>query len=447
MPSLGADMETGTLVEWRVAPGAHVQRGEVVALVETVKGIIDVESFEDGIVERLIVEPGTLVPVGTPLALLEGEATPTAAGPAPLAAAPSAAASSPPRAGTEAAVPAPAPLPRAAAIEPAAPPAKPAARPMRVSPAARARAAALRVDLSTVQGSGPHGVITLEDVERRVAAQTCTPAATPTSATAPARVETHTAMKVDTEQASALAPATAATPAPARAPTPPQAPGAMRAGIRTAIAASMSRSKREIPHYYLQLAMDFQPAASWLEAFNQARAVPDRVLTAVLLIKAAARAAAEKRGFNGYFGERGFEPAASVHMGVAIALRGGGLVAPAIFDADRKPITALMRELQDLVARVRAGHMRSSEISSATLTVTSLGDEGVDTLYPIIYPPQVAIIGFGSVTERPWVVDHRLEVRPVLNVTLAADHRVTDGRQGAQFLARIRDLLAQPGDL
>jgi pyruvate dehydrogenase E2 component (dihydrolipoamide acetyltransferase) len=217
--------------------------------------------------------------------------------------------------------------------------------------------------------------------------------------------------------------------------------------MRTAIAAAMSRSKREIPHYYLQLAMDVQAAVRWLEAFNASRPVPERVLMPVLLIKAVARAAAEKPGFSGYFGANGFEASPAVHVGVAIALRGGGLMAPAIFEADRKDIQTIMRELQDLVARVRAGHMRSSEISSATLTITSLGEEGADVVYPIIYPPQVAIVGFGAVQERPWVVQGRLEVRPVLNLTLAADHRVTDGRQGARFLTHIRDWLSKPGEL
>jgi pyruvate dehydrogenase E2 component (dihydrolipoamide acetyltransferase) len=388
MPSLGADMEAGTLVEWRVAPGALVHRGDVVALVETEKGVIDIESFEDGIVEKLNVEPGTRVPVGTPLALLSGDAAePVAEGPAPA-----------PAATTAPAVPAPVPPASAA---------KQGARPLRVSPAARVRAAALGIDVAGIAGTGPQGVVTLQDVERTAAGET---------------------------QRHAMLPAERPTPA---------APG----GIRSAIARAMSRSKREIPHYYLQLAMDFQPAASWLEAFNQARPVPERVLTAVLLIKAVARGAAERPGFNGYFGPGGFEPAASMHIGVAIALRGGGLVAPAILDADKKPITMIMRELQDLVGRVRSGHMRSREVSSATLTITSLGDEGVETLYPIIYPPQVAIVGFGSVIERPWVANGRLEARPVLNLTLAADHRVTDGRQGAQFLARIRDWLSRPGDL
>ena len=352
MPSLGADMEGGTLVEWRVRPGSHVRRGDVVALVETEKGIIDIESFEEGVVERLVVEPGTRVPVGAALALMEGEPE------------------RPERVG-------------------------------RVSPAARARAAALGIDPGSVKGGGPQGVVTLEDVER----------------------------------AAAGAPASKAAAAPA--------PG----GMRHAIAASMSRSKREIPHYYLGLALDFSAAAGWLERYNQPRPVPERLLASVLLIKATARAAATSHGFNGRFGANGFEPSESVHVGVAIALRGGGLVAPAILHADQKPLAAIMRELEDLVGRVRRGHLRSSEIVSATLTVTSLGDEGADIVYPVIQPPQVAIVGFGSMRTRPWVVDGRIEPRPVIDASLAADHRVTDGRLGARFLARIRDALSLPESL
>jgi pyruvate dehydrogenase E2 component (dihydrolipoamide acetyltransferase) len=217
--------------------------------------------------------------------------------------------------------------------------------------------------------------------------------------------------------------------------------------MRHAIAASMSRSKREIPHYYLALALDFSAAAKWLERYNQSRPVPERLLASVLLVKATARAAATNPGFNGHFGADGFEPSGPVHVGVAIALRGGGLVAPAILHADQKPLAAIMRELQDLVGRVRRGHLRSSEIASATLTVTSLGDEGADVVYPVIHPPQVAIVGFGSMRTRPWVVDGRIEPRPVIDASLAADHRVTDGRLGARFLARIRDALSRPESL
>ncbi len=417
MPSLGADMEAGTLVEWRVQPGGQIHRGDVVALVETEKGIIDVESFEEGVVEKITVQPGTRVPVGTVLALLAGEAPGLSAadGRAPVATtggAPAVIAG-----GTSAAPPAKAPEAAPAGPpqetpqrEPSAGAATPAIR--HVSPAARVRAKALGVDLATVHGTGPGGVITLQDVERAAAAA----AGPPAPGTAQPVIVGKTGADV-------------------------------RAGIRNAIAASMSRAKREIPHYYLQLNMDFSVAAHWLAAYNEARPPPERLLPSVLMLKAVACSAAEKSGFNGYYGAHGYEASRAVHLGVAIALRGGGLVAPALFDASQKTLPTLMRELQDLVGRVRSGHMRSSEISSATLTVTSLGDEGVDAVLPIIYPPQVAIIGFGSVVERPWVVDGRVEARPVLNLSLAADHRVSDGRQGAQFLARVRDRLMRPAEL
>jgi pyruvate dehydrogenase E2 component (dihydrolipoamide acetyltransferase) len=369
-------MEDGTLVAWRVQPGSRIRRGDVVALVETAKGIIDIESFDEGVVESLIVQPGTRVPVGMPLALLEGEPTAPAAS---IPAAPAAVS------GTT--------LAAAPAAE---------TRRTQVSPAARTRAATLGVDLATVRGTGPLGSITIRDIDDAARRGTAQPQSRPAEA---------------------------------------------RESMRDAIAASMGRSKREIPHYYLQMAMDFRPAASWLGKFNESRPVPERLLPAVLLIKATASAAVEVPGFNGWYGRNGFEPAASVHLGVAIALHSGGLVAPAILDAHSKPLPTIMQELQDLVTRARGGHMRSSEIASATLTITSLGEEGADALYPIIHPPQVAIVGFGSVLERPWANEGRIEAASVLNLTLAADHRVTDGRRGARFLGAIRDRLAKPGDL
>ena len=134
-------------------------------------------------------------------------------------------------------------------------------------------------------------------------------------------------------------------------------------------------------------------------------------------------------------------------MGAAIAMRGGGLVAPALLDANLKDLKTLMREFSDLVTRVRTGHVRSSELTSATITVTSLGSESVDVLFPVINPPQVAIIGAGAIALRPWVSDGTLAVRPLLTVTLAADHRVTDGRAGSRLLRRIADLLADPASL
>jgi pyruvate dehydrogenase E2 component (dihydrolipoamide acetyltransferase) len=160
-----------------------------------------------------------------------------------------------------------------------------------------------------------------------------------------------------------------------------------------------------------------------------------------------AQSAAARPGFNGYYDAGGFVPSTAVHLGVAIARRGGGLVAPALLDAADKPLATLMGEFRDLVGRARSAHLRTRELAAATLTVTSLGDIGVDGVLPIIYPPQVAIVGVGQLAERPWAVDGQVVARPTITLSLGADHRVSDGRAGAQFLASIRDLLATPEQL
>ena len=379
MPALGADMDFATLVEWKVRPGDVVARGDVVAVIETDKGAIDVEIYDGGRVERLLVEPGTRVPVGEPLALIEGEVSPASAEPVAMAAAA-------PGAGTT-------PSPQAPAIPRTTTPPSAAGR-VKTSPAARARAEALGVDLAAIAGSGVGGAITLEDVTRAAAG------------------------------------------------AQPAAPVTER--MRDVIAAAMARSKREIPHYYLTISIDYAAAQRFLAHHNANVSVTERMLPVVPLLCAIARAATEIAGFNGYFRDGVFQPSPAVHLGVVTALRGGGIVAPAILDAHALPAARLMQALRDLVNRARSGHLRSAELSSGTITLTSLGDEGVDAVLPVIYPPQVAILGAGSVVERPQVVDGRIEARPTLSLALAADHRVSDGRSGARFLARIRDLLQSP---
>jgi pyruvate dehydrogenase E2 component (dihydrolipoamide acetyltransferase) len=266
----------------------------------------------------------------------------------------------------------------------------------RISPAARRRAQELGLDLATVEGRGPDGLVRIEDVERF-----------------------------------------ASRPVPA----------APRAGMRATIGAAMTRAKREIPHYYLAHDVDFGPGREWLTRFNAGVPVGERLIETLLLVKAVALAVGEIEGFNGYFVDGQYRPSGPVHVGTAIALRGGGLVAPALLDANRKDLKTLMREFSDLVTRVRTGHMRSSELTSATITVTSLGSEAVEVLFPIINPPQVAIIGAGAILERPWVDGGQLVARPLLSLTLAADHRVTDGRTGSRLLSRIAAWLARPETL
>ncbi len=398
MPSLGTDMVAGTLVLWRVQPGDHVKRGHILADVETDKGIIEIEVFEDGVIEQLLIEPGTEVPVGTALAMIRATgAAVAAAAPPPVAL--------PPAQGPSQAVSRP---PQPAPVQP---PAVIAGKRLRVSPLARRLAAELGVDLSTIQGTGPEGAIERADIERAAAA------AKPTAAVPPVVAPGRTGGT--------------------------RAAGDFQAGMRRAIAAAMARSKREIPHYYLQTRIDMSRALHWLEAENQKRAIKDRLLPAVLLIKAVARALGSVPELNGYWLDDRFQAQESIHVGFAIALRQGGLVAPALRHADMQSLDELMASLRDLITRVRAGRLRSSEMTDATITVTSLGDLGVETVYGVIYPPQVALVGFGKILEQPWAEHGLLGVRPLLTATLAADHRASDGSHGARFLDTLNRLLQE----
>jgi pyruvate dehydrogenase E2 component (dihydrolipoamide acetyltransferase) len=214
--------------------------------------------------------------------------------------------------------------------------------------------------------------------------------------------------------------------------------------MREAIAAAMARSKREIPHYYLSEEIELGRAIEWLRDVNASRPLADRILPAALLLHGVARALSMFPELNGHCLEGGFHPGEGVHLGVAISLRGGGLVAPAIHDADVLSLGDLMRRLADLVRRARLGGLRASEITDATATVTNLGDEGVRTVHGVIIPPQVAIIGFGAIEERPWAEGGLVGARPVVTATLSADHRVSDGWHGARFLRELRRVLADP---
>lgn len=388
MPALGADMDAGTLVEWRIKPGDVVKRGAIAAVVETQKGAIEVEIFEEGTVTDLVVPVGTRVPVGTVLARLGGEGR-AAIGVAPASA----------------------PPPKPAAVAPmAAPVVTPARTGMpstvagraRVTPVARRRAAEAGLDLAALSGTGVDGAITLADVE-------------------------------------------AALMAPAPAPGPRRA---MNAGdMRRAIAAATSRSKREIPHYYLTQTVDLGPAMAWLAAFNQDRPPPERLMPAVLLLKATALALRDVPALNGTFEDGAFRPGSGIHVGWAVALRGGGLMAPTLRDVDRRTLADLMRSLRDLVQRARSGGLKSSELAIGTITITSLGDRGADTVTGVIYPPQVAIVGFGRIATRPWIVDGAVAARPLVTVSLSGDHRATDGHVGGLFLAAVERHLAEPHSL
>ena len=383
MPSLGADMEDGILVEQLVAAGDPVHRGDIIAAVETQKGAIEIEVFEDGFLDKWLVPLGTKVHVGTPIAMIRASDTPDVPQPADPAPAPA-----PPEAPQPVDPPAPPQVPETPTDPP--PELPPQSDRQRVSPAARRRAAQTGFDLGRL-GAGK--IVSLADI-----------------------------------------PDSAAKTAP-------------MSDMRQAIAAAMTRSKREIPHYYLSDTVDLTTAEDFITAHNADLPPDARLALGVLYIRAVALAAQKYTDFNGYFEDGTFTPSDAVHLGMAINLRSGGLVAPALHDATDGDLDALMTRLKDLVARVRQGRFRARELSDPTITLTSLGDRGVAGITGVIFPPQVAIVGIGTPSLQPVVVDGQVQPRRTAQITLAADHRVSDGHNGAKFLRAIIKNLQHPETL
>ncbi|MFF6772943.1 2-oxo acid dehydrogenase subunit E2 [Streptomyces sp. NPDC012637] len=445
MPALGADMDEGVLSEWLVHPGDRVARGDVIAVVETAKSAIEAECFHSGTVEALLVDEGTTVPVGTPLARIGTTSESPSAGISPTEGRP-----------------------------PGSPPAE---SPPPSTPLVRRLAQDLHVDLTVLRGSGPGGRITRADVEH------AEPASEPAPAPAPERDETAPATRpVKPVRGDGSA---EERPAPPRVRSSPlarrlaaelgvdladvtgtgrdgtvraddvrsvaAAEGAQRPAVpdtaRAATARIMSRSKREIPHFYLATTVDMAAALDWMHARNRELPLSARLVPAALTFKAVALAARKVPELNGHWVDDGFVPSEEVRLGVAVSLRGGGLVAPALAHADTLSVTEVMTALKDLVARARRGRLRASETVGPSLTVTNLGDQGVEAVFGVVYPPQVALVGLGRIVERPVAVNGLLGVRPVLTATLSADHRAADGATGARLLTALDRLLQHPEEL
>ena len=431
MPSLGADMDRGTVVEWRVAPGDEVHRGDIVAVVDTDKSTVDVEVFESGVVQELLVPVGVEVEVGTPLAVI-------GAGPAAVASRQS---STAPVRGAEASPGGPHRVRHSHVT----------------SPLVRRLAEELGVDTDAIQGSGPGSVVTRADVEAGVRRDQARSPIPPPTRPRPRVAVTREAGRVP---ASPLArqlareagvdlltlqgsgPGGAIVARDVRAAAPRRSRGST--SLRNSVAALMARSKREVPHYYLRTTVDLGAVRSWLDVVNQDRPPAERVVPAAVLCWAVARAAVANPGINGHWVDGAFRPAVGVQLGLAVSLRGGGLLAPVVHDAERLAADEMMRRMRDLIDRTRHGGLKASEMSDPSITVTNLGDTGVEEVYGVIYPPQVAMVGIGKVVERPWVVDGRVLVRPVVTVTLAGDHRATNGHEGARFLTTLDRLLQDP---
>jgi pyruvate dehydrogenase E2 component (dihydrolipoamide acetyltransferase) len=414
MPSLGADMDAGTLREWKVKPGDSVRRGDIIAEVEIQKGVVEIEIFDEGVVEKLLIDIDEKVPVGTVIALInDGK---DLAGNIQV----------------EEVAP---PIPEAEIKEPEPPvvaqkevPVLPDSAPevphpvaetnrVRATPLARRMAEDLHVDLRQLKGTGETGVITKEDVE-------------------------HAASGTQAIDIAAPAPPASVTTAPLKKPSA----GVDHSAIRKAVAAAMGKSNREIPHYYIESVVDMTKPLAWLSTYNKKQPPRGRLLPVVLMIKAMAKALEEVPELNAIWDD-GLHLREEIHVGFVVSLKGGGIIVPAIHDANRRTLPELMALLNDLIPRARALRLRSSELSDSTVTLTSLGDNAADKVYGVIYPPQVAIIGLGSIIEAPFAENGMLAVRQVMHVTLAGDHRASDGLSGSRFLQAFKKHLQNPETL
>ena len=387
MPSLGADMADGTLVEWLKKPGDQVKRGDIMATVETQKGLIDIEVFDEGTIEKLLIQENTKVPVGTLMALIN-----------PVK-----------KIESEPAIPE---IVKEVAIQPTEETVIPAFVPesiaIKISPLAKKIASENELDLSQIKGSGENGAITRKDVEEAIEQRK----------PIPEKEISELAAEPNKEQNSSNS-------------------------VRAAVAAAMSRSNREIPHYYLEKKIDLKKALAWMHEKNKELPIQKRILPAALLIKAVACSLKEVPELNAVW-ETDLQLKPEINIGFVVSLRNGGIIVPAIHAADLKSVDELMESLNDIIPRARALRLRSSELSDSTITITSIGEGGADLVYGLIYPPQVAIIGFGSISEQAFAENGLLGVRPIIQVSLAGDHRATDGLIGSRFLVSLNNVLQNP---
>ena len=385
MPSLGADMEAGTLIEWRKKPGETVKRGDIIADVETQKGLIEIEVFEEGVIGELLIKEGTKVPVGTVMATINPststlETKETTAEKTAIAIQP-----------TEEKI-----IKKTAGE-------KFEEKQIKASPLAKRIAAENNIDLSQLQGTGEDGAINKEDIKNAIAQKE--------KITKP---EEKMSLQLE--------------------------------AIRLAVAAAVSKSNKEIPHYYLEKKIDMTKALTWLRESNSKRPIQKRLLPAALIIKATAKSLVDFPNLNAIW-DNGVQPKKEINIGFVVSLRSGGVIVPTIRNADLKSIDEIMEALNDIIPRARAMKLRSSDLTDSTITITSLGEGGADMVFGVIYPPQVAIVGFGGSSQQAVVDNGMLGIRSVFTATLAGDHRVTDGLTGSDFLSTLNNYLQNPESL
>ncbi|WP_333691621.1 dihydrolipoamide acetyltransferase family protein [Chloroflexus sp.] len=435
MPRLSDTMSEGTVGRWLKKVGDQIAVGDIIAEIETDKATMELEAFEAGVLQQILVPEGQTVPIGQPIAIIgDGSSTVTAA----------------PTPSTPTTV-APAPEPAATPAVITAPPATTTVGDdngrVKASPVARRLAEELGIDLRQVVGTGPGGRIIKENVEEFAARRgAVAPAPAPVPAVAPTP-----APAVAPTPAPAVAPTPAPAPAPVTASTPAPTPAPKLAGaepmsrMRKAIARAMTDSKPGVPHIYLTIEV---AADALVDLREQIVAGGTRVSVNDLIVKAAAKALAKVPAVNVSFsqtadGQPGIVRHTQINIGVAVALD-DGLVAPVVRDADKKSISVISAEIRDMALRAREGKIKQNELEGATFQVTNLGMFGIVEFGSIISVPQAASLAVGAIRKVPVVRDDQVVIGQVMNLTLSADHRVVDGAVGAQYLQELRKLLEAP---
>ena len=443
-------MQEGTVVRWLKAVGDRVDIGEPVAEIETDKAVVEFESIAAGVLGNILVTEGTTVPVGQPIALLaaEGEDLPEAP---PAAEAPALAAEA-----SDAAQPEPVPTaaPPAEAETPPEPP-----REVRASPIARRLADERGIDLGTVNGTGPGGRITRDDILAFEATQraAATTAETSQPEPSPEPEETPDAPESEPEpppEAPSVAtpevpPALEPPPAPTEAPAAPTGPGEKvpLTRMRQQIARVTVRSKQQTPHFYVSAEIDMTQAMETRRQLNSTVTDKDsHVSVNDPIIKACVGALKKYPKFNAYFADDGIQMNEAINVGIAIASE-EGLIVPAILDCGSKSLLEIARASKDLIERSKSGTLHPREYTGGTFSISNLGMFEVSGFAAIIQPPQSAVLAVGTVTRKPVARNDELAVADMLTATVSVDHRVSDGAEGAQFLVEVKQLLENPASL
>ncbi|HQO97196.1 MAG TPA: dihydrolipoamide acetyltransferase family protein [Anaerolineaceae bacterium] len=401
MPKLGFDMAEGTLVRWVKLEGETVNKGDILAEIETDKATVEVESSFAGVVHKHLVEQGSVVPVGTPIAII---------------AAPGEQVEDIPTTQPAQEVPAQAQTPQtapAAPVQPAATPTAPAG-PVKASPLARRMATEQGLDIHTLRGSGPGGRIVKRDVENALKS---IPASFPIKPATPPAQMISTAIPGDE--------------------TVPVD------RLRAAIGRRMVESKQQVPHFYVTHACRVDELMSLRKKINSTLPEGEKISVNDFIIKAAGLALRRYPNLNASLNGDVILRHGDVNVGVAVAVP-GGLLTVVNRNTDQKPLRVISREVREMVTRARDGKVRPDDIEGSTFSISNLGMFDVDSFVAIINPPEAAILAVGSVQEVPVVEDGQIKPGMVLKITLSADHRITDGAEAAQFLQAMAEYLENP---